>query len=158
LARLEVKKILLLKMSINQNKSLINLKISKKKLKGEKTQKPYHVKVNGFIFIQGTKTNTIVTLTDIAGNTKNWASSGSCGYKGARRKNKYAAKAAAEKVARNALSIGYKFINVYIRGTSQSNQKNAVKGLAYSGLKIVKIKNTIHLPHNGCRPPKKRRK
>jgi len=145
-------------MSINQNKSLIKSKIFKKKSKKEKIQKLYHLKVNGFIFIQGTKTNTIVTLTDIAGNTKNWASSGSCGYKGAGRKNKYAAKAAAEKVAIKALTLGYKFINVYIRGTSQSNQKNAVKGLAYSGLKIIKIRNTTNLPHNGCRSPKKRRK
>lgn len=146
-------------MSITQIQLKTKPKISRKKFKGDRSfQKPVSIKANGLIYIQGTKTNTIVTLTDLEGNTKNWASSGSCGYKGARRKNKYAAKAVAEKVAKKALTIGYKFIVVYIRGTSQSNQKNAVRGLAYSGLKILRIKNTTNLPHNGCRAPKKRRK
>nr|QGP70642.1 ribosomal protein S11 [Tetraselmis sp. CCMP 881] len=145
-------------MNINQNQLISKPKISRKKFKRDKTQKLTNLKANGFIYIQGNKTNTIITLTDLEGNTKNWASSGSCGYKGARRKNQYAAKAVAEKVAKKALTIGYKYIILYIRGTSQSNQKSAVKGLAYSGLKILRIKNTTNLPHNGCRASKKRRK
>jgi len=118
------------------------------------TKTKFH-KANGMIFIQSTQNNTIVTLTDLRGNAKSWASGGSCGFNGSRRSTTYAAKAAAEKVAKDAIAMGLRFITVQMKGLRRGKKKSAVKGLA--GLKILQIHDTTSTPHNGCRAPKKRR-
>lgn len=127
-------------------------KASKKKKKRFKIKKP-----KGIVFVQSTTNNTIVTLTDLKGNTKHWASAGSCGFKGARRKTHYAAQIVAEKVAKDARHSGLRIVKVEIKGIF-AKKKSAVKGLYSSGLKIVRIKDNTNIPHNGCRLPKKKRK
>ena len=116
-------------------------------------QKQY--KPKGIIYIHSTRNNTIVTLTDLNGNTKSWASGGSCGFSGTRRSSTYAAKAAAQKVAKDAISLGLHYIRVQIKGLRRGRKKSAVKGL--TKLRIVQIIDTTSIPHNGCRAPKKRR-
>jgi small subunit ribosomal protein S11 len=116
-------------------------------------QKQY--KPKGIIYIHSTQNNTIVTLTDLNGNTKSWASGGSCGFQGSRRSSTYAAKAAAQKVANDAVMLGLQYIRVQIKGLRRGKKKSAVKGLTQ--LHIVQLIDTTSIPHNGCRAPKKRR-
>lgn len=112
-------------------------------------------KPKGIIYIHSTQNNTIVTLTDLNGNTKSWASGGSCGFQGSRRSSTYAAKAAAQKVANDAVRLGLHYIRVQVKGLRRGKKKSAVKGL--TKLRIVQIVDTTSIPHNGCRAPKKRR-
>lgn len=146
---------------ISNSKKTTKVSTTHKKIKqgyqGKKKRfvKQKRYKPKGIVFIQSTQNNTIVTLTDLKGNTKSWASGGSCGFNGSRRSTPYAAKAAAEKVAKDAISLGLRFINVKIKGLRRGKKKSAVKGLV--GLKIIKIHDITGIPHNGCRAPKKRR-
>jgi small subunit ribosomal protein S11 len=107
-------------------------------------------------YIQSTFGNTIITLTDSDGNTKTWSSSGSAGFKGSRRSTNYAAQATAENAARAAIQLGFKFVEVRIKGLGYGKE-SSLRGLKLGGLIITKIRDITPTPHNGCRPPKKRR-
>ena len=129
-----------------------------KKTNLEKKSRFTHVKrykPKGIVYIHSTQYNTIITLTDLNGNTKSWASGGSCGFQGSRRSSTYAAKAAAQKVANDATKLGLHYVRVQIKGLRRGKKQNAVKGL--TKLRIVQIVDTTSIPHNGCRAPKKRR-
>nr|YP_008816139.1 ribosomal protein S11 [Roya obtusa]YP_009755726.1 ribosomal protein S11 [Roya anglica]AGZ90387.1 ribosomal protein S11 [Roya obtusa]QIQ22965.1 ribosomal protein S11 [Roya anglica] len=106
--------------------------------------------------IQSTLSNTIITITDYKGNTKTWSSSGKIGFKGSRRSTNYAAQATAENAAKNAIQLGIKSVIVSIKGLGYGKE-SAIRGLLLGGLFITKICDVTPIPHNGCRPPKKRR-
>ena len=110
----------------------------------------------GKAYIQSTFNNTIVTLTDPGGNVLAWASSGTAGFKGSRKGTPYAAQLAARDAARKAMEHGLRQAEVYIKGTG-SGREAAIRSLQSSGLYITSIKDVTPIPHNGCRPPKKRR-
>nr|NP_943668.1 ribosomal protein S11 [Chara vulgaris]AAP92191.1 ribosomal protein S11 [Chara vulgaris]WAK98771.1 ribosomal protein S11 [Chara vulgaris] len=111
---------------------------------------------HGIAYIQSTLSNTIITITDSFGDTKSWSSSGSVGFKGSRRSTNYAAQATAENVARAAIPLGIKSVEVRIKGLGYG-KPSALRGLQLGGLIITKISDVTPTPHNGCRPPKKRR-
>ncbi len=111
---------------------------------------------SGIVHIHSSFNNTIVTITDVNGNTLSWGSAGSAGFKGARKSTPFAAQIAAEKAATNALTVGLKKIDVIVKGQG-SGRETAIRALQGSGLEILSIKDTTAVPHNGCRPPKRRR-
>lgn len=123
--------------------------------KGGKRKEKKHVPT-GVAYIQATFNNTIVTITDPAGNTIAWASSGSSGFKGSRKGTLYAAQITAGAAAKKAAEVGMKQVDVYIKGPG-SGRESAIRALQASGLEITLIKDVTPVPHNGCRPPKKRR-
>jgi len=110
----------------------------------------------GIAYIQSTFNNTIVTITDRHGNTLCWASCGSVGFKGTRKGTPYAASKAAEAVAKKALDMGIKEVEVRVKGPGQGREV-AIRTLHAVGLKIVAIRDITPIPHNGCRPPRRRR-
>ena len=110
----------------------------------------------GRAYIQSTFNNTMVTLTDPQGNVLAWGSSGSAGFKGSRKGTPYAAQMAAREAARKAMVHGLRQIEVYIKGPG-SGREAAIRSLQSSGLYITGIRDATPIPHNGCRPPKKRR-
>lgn len=110
----------------------------------------------GIAHIQSTFNNTIVTITDEQGKTLCWASSGSSGFKGTRKGTPYAASKAAETAAKKALEIGVKEVKVMVKGPGQGREA-AIRTLNAVGLKIIAIRDVTPIPHNGCRPPKRRR-
>ena len=123
-----------------------------KNLKKKKTK----VDPDGIGFIKSTFNNTVVTLTDKYGNTISWASSGMVGFKGSRKNTPFAAAQAAEKAAEEAISRGLRNIEVRIKGPG-AGREAAVRALMSSGLKVTTIMDLTPIPHNGCRPSKKRR-
>jgi small subunit ribosomal protein S11 len=110
----------------------------------------------GRVHIQSTFNNTIVTSTDMIGNAIAWSSAGSCGFKGARKGTPFAAQSAAEAVAKKSIEQGMKTVEVYVKGPG-SGRETAIRTLQSAGLEITLIKDVTPIPHNGCRPPKKRR-
>ncbi|MDI6814712.1 MAG: 30S ribosomal protein S11 [Dehalococcoidales bacterium] len=110
----------------------------------------------GRAYIQSTFNNTIVTLTDPEGNVIAWGSSGTAGFKGSRKGTPYAAQLAARDAARRAMEHGLRQIEVYIKGPG-SGREAAIRSLQSSGLYITGIRDVTPIPHNGCRPPKRRR-
>ena len=106
--------------------------------------------------IKATFNNTIITLTDLHGNVVAWASAGAMGFKGSRKSTSFAAGQAAEKAANIALDIGLKRVRVEVKGPG-SGRETAIRSLAVVGLEITAIKDVTPIPHNGCRPPKRRR-
>jgi small subunit ribosomal protein S11 len=126
---------------------LANIKKKKKKTK---------VDAEGIGFIKSTFNNTVITLTDKYGNTISWASSGMVGFKGSRKNTPFAAAQAAEKVANEAMSRGLSNIEVRVKGPG-GGREAAIRALMTSGLKVTAIMDLTPIPHNGCRPPKKRR-
>jgi small subunit ribosomal protein S11 len=119
-------------------------------------KKTYTQKKHAIAHIQSTLNNTIITITDLKGNTKTWSSSGNVGFKGSRRSTNYAAQATADHVARAAIQLGIKSVEVKIKGLSYGKE-SALRGLLLGGLLITRISDITPMPHNGCRPPKKRR-
>ena len=119
-------------------------------------KKKTKVEPNGIAFVKSTFNNTIVTLTDSYGNAVSWSSSGSLGFKGSKKNTPYAAAQAAEKAAEEALSRGLMNVEVRIKGPG-SGRESAVRALKAAGLNITVIMDVTPIPHNGCRPPKKRR-
>ncbi len=115
-----------------------------------------HVDAEGIAFIQASFNNTIVTITDMAGNTVVWGSSGKAGFKGSKKSTPFAATLAAEQAAKEALSMGMKRVHVRVQGPG-SGRESAIQALAAAGLGIRSIRDITPIPHNGCRPPKKRR-
>ncbi len=122
----------------------------------KKTKKKVHVEANGVAHIKATFNNVIVTLTDSYGNTIAWASSGKMGFKGSKKNTPFAAQITAESAAKAAMDVGMKKVEVLIKGVG-SGRDAAVRSLNTAGLEITSIKDITPLPHNGCRPPKKRR-
>ena len=110
----------------------------------------------GAVHISATFNNTIVTVTDTAGNAISWASAGELGFKGSRKSTPFAAGAAAEQAARAAMEHGLKSVEVYVRGPG-SGRESAIRALETVGLQVTMIKDVTPIPHNGCRPPKRRR-
>ena len=110
----------------------------------------------GQAHIQSTFNNTIVTLTDLQGNALAWASAGGLGFKGSRKSTPFAAQMAAETAAKNAMEHGLKTVVVYVKGPG-SGREAAIRSLQAAGLEINLIKDVTPVPHNGCRPPKRRR-
>src|SRR3972149_1067329 len=111
---------------------------------------------NGVAHIQSTFNNTIVTITDSTGNVVAWSSAGSAGFKGSRKGTPFAAQMAAESAAKKALDAGVKKIGVYVKGPG-AGREAAIRALQAIGLEIDLIRDVTPIPHNGCRPPKRRR-
>jgi len=112
--------------------------------------------VSGIAFVQATFNNTIVTITDPAGNVVTWASAGSVGFKGSRKSTPFAAQTAAENAAQKAMAHGMKQVRVYVRGPG-AGREAAIRSLQAAGLEVTAITDVTPIPHNGCRPPKRRR-
>ena len=110
----------------------------------------------GQAHIQASFNNTIVTLTDAQGNAISWASAGGLGFRGSRKSTPYAAQMAAETAVKAALIHGLKYVDVYVKGPG-SGREAAIRALAASGLEVTSIRDVTPVPHNGCRPPKRRR-
>ena len=110
----------------------------------------------GAAHICSTFNNTIVTITDVAGNAISWASAGELGYKGSRKSTPFAAQMAAEAAAKAAMEHGMKTVEVYVQGPGQGRE-SAIRALSTAGLQVTMIKDVTPIPHNGCRPPKRRR-
>ena len=110
----------------------------------------------GAAHIQSTFNNTIITITDTEGNAVSWASAGELGFKGSRKSTPYAAQTAAEQAGKIAVDHGMKTVEVYVKGAG-SGRESAIRALQTVGLDITLIKDVTPIPHNGCRPPKRRR-
>lgn len=110
----------------------------------------------GAAHIQSTFNNTIVTITDVQGNSISWASAGGLGFRGSRKSTPYAAQMAAETAAKVATDQGMKTIEVYVKGPG-AGREAAIRALQAAGLEVSMIKDVTPIPHNGCRPPKRRR-
>ena len=110
----------------------------------------------GAAHIQSTLNNTIITITDTEGNAVSWASAGELGFKGSRKSTPYAAQTAAEQAGKIAVDHGMKTVEVYVKGPG-SGRESAIRALQTVGLDITLIKDVTPIPHNGCRPPKRRR-
>ena len=110
----------------------------------------------GSAHIQSTFNNTIVTITDMQGNAVSWASAGEMGFRGSRKSTPFAAQTAAETAAKAAIEHGMKTVEVYVKGPGQGREA-AIRALQTAGLDVTMIKDVTPIPHNGCRPPKRRR-
>jgi small subunit ribosomal protein S11 len=122
----------------------------------KKTKKKIQVESNGIAHVKATFNNVIVTLTDNYGNTIGWASSGKMGFKGSKKNTPFAAQVAAENVAKAAYDQGLRKVDVLIKGPG-AGREAAIRSLQTAGLEILSIKDITPIPHNGCRPPKRRR-
>ncbi|OGW80143.1 MAG: 30S ribosomal protein S11 [Omnitrophica bacterium RIFCSPLOWO2_12_FULL_44_17] len=110
----------------------------------------------GVVHILASFNNTIVTITDAAGNAIVWASAGSSGFKGSKKSTPFAAQVAAENAAKKAVEQGMKEVEIYVNGPG-SGRESAIRAIEIAGLQVSLIKDVTPIPHNGCRPPKKRR-
>ena len=110
----------------------------------------------GAVHINATFNNTIITVTDVAGNAISWASAGELGFKGSRKSTPFAAQSAAEQAARAAMEHGLKSVEVYVKGPG-TGRESAIRAMETVGLQVTMIKDVTPIPHNGCRPPKRRR-
>jgi small subunit ribosomal protein S11 len=120
---------------------------------GKKTKRTLSA---GQVHITATFNNTIVTITDTQGNTVVWGSSGSAGFKGSRKSTPFAARLAAEKAIKAAQSLGLQEIEIFVKGPGPGRE-SAIRAIQGAGLKVTAITDKTPVPHNGCRPPKKRR-
>ena len=111
---------------------------------------------NGVAHIHASFNNTIVTITDTSGNVITWSSSGSKGFKGSRKSTPFASQLAAEAAAKKAMENGMRQVEVYVKGPG-TGRESAIRAIQAAGLAIVAIKDVTPIPHNGCRPPKRRR-
>ena len=128
-------------------------KATKKVVKRRRERK---VVEKGAAQIRSSFNNTMVTITDLEGNALSWASSGGLGFRGSRKSTPYAAQTAAETAAKAAMEHGLKTVEVYVKGPGQGREA-AIRALQTAGLEVVMIKDVTPIPHNGCRPPKRRR-
>ena len=126
---------------------------AKKVIKRRKERKNIE---KGAAHIRSTFNNTLVTISDVNGNAISWASAGEMGFKGSRKSTPYAAQMAAEKAAKTAMEHGMKSVEVYVKGPG-AGREAAIRALQTAGLEISLIKDVTPIPHNGCRPPKRRR-
>ena len=141
-----------------ENKKKDNDKAEKKVLKSSYSKKKKTKKniLNGTAYVQSTFNNTIISIADTNGNVISWASAGQKGFKGSRKSTPYAAQVAADAAAVKALECGMKVLSVEVKGPG-SGRETALRALQARGFKITSIKDTTPMPHNGTRPPKKRR-
>jgi small subunit ribosomal protein S11 len=121
-----------------------------------KKKKKIHVDVNGIVFVRATFNNVQVTITDTYGNTIAWSSAGKNGFKGSKKNTPYAAQVSAEAAAKEAFDLGLRKVEVFVKGPG-SGREAAIRSLQTAGLEISAIKDLTPIPHNGCRPPKRRR-
>ena len=138
-----------------KDKSLEKTKVIKKSSYSKKKKTKKNI-TNGIAYVQSTFNNTIVSIADIHGNVVSWASAGQKGFKGSRKSTPYAAQVAADAAAVKALDVGMKILSVEIKGPG-SGRETALRALQARGFKIISIKDTTPMPHNGVRPPKRRR-
>jgi small subunit ribosomal protein S11 len=122
----------------------------------KKAKKKTHVDSNGVAHIKATFNNVLVTITDIYGNTISWSSAGKNGFKGSRKNTPFAAQVSAEAAGKEAYDLGLRRVDVLVKGPG-SGREAAIRALHTAGLEISSIKDVTPIPHNGCRPPKKRR-
>jgi len=111
---------------------------------------------SGIAHIQSTFNNTVITVTDVAGNTLCWSTAGGQGFKGSRKSTPFAAQVAAEECAKKAMEHGVRQVTVYVEGPG-SGRESAVRAIQAAGIKVTMIRDVTPIPHNGCRPPKRRR-
>jgi small subunit ribosomal protein S11 len=130
--------------------------MAKAKGKGSRKKKERKNIQNGVAHIQSTFNNTIITITDISGNVIAWSSAGSQGFKGSRKSTPFAAQLAAEDAAKKAQEHGVQNIEVYVKGPG-SGREAALRALQAAGFNVTLIRDVTPIPHNGCRPPKRRR-
>ena len=125
--------------------------------KGKGTKKKVKKNIqNGIAHIQATFNNTVVTIADVNGNVVSWSSAGAQGFKGSRKSTPFAAQLAAQDAAKKAMEHGMRSIDVYVKGPG-AGRESALRSLQAAGLKVHLIKDVTPIPHNGCRPPKRRR-
>jgi small subunit ribosomal protein S11 len=123
---------------------------------GGRAKSKRHVDAEGIAFIQATFNNTIITITDMAGNAVVWGSAGKAGFKGSKKSTPFAATVAAEQAAKEAMNMGMRRVHVRVQGPG-SGRESAIQAIAAAGVAIRSIRDVTPIPHNGCRPPKKRR-
>ena len=121
-----------------------------------KARRTKRVEAIGVAHVKASFNNTIITLTDTAGNTVSWGSSGKAGFKGSKKSTPYAAQLAATTASREAHDLGMRKVEVWVKGPG-SGREAAIRAIAAAGLDITTIKDATPIPHNGCRPPKRRR-
>ena len=126
-----------------------------KKVVSTKRKEKKHIE-SGAAHIRSTFNNTIVTLTDTNGNALSWASAGGLGFRGSRKSTPFAAQMAAEQAAKAAMEHGLRTVEVFVKGPG-SGREAAIRALQAAGLEVTSIKDVTPIPHNGCRPPKRRR-
>ncbi|MFH2037465.1 MAG: 30S ribosomal protein S11 [Candidatus Zixiibacteriota bacterium] len=126
------------------------------KKKGKSKKKIGKVDSNGVVHIKATFNNTIVTISDNSGRTISWASAGTVGFKGSKKSTPFAAQLAATNSAKEAMDLGLRRIEVWVKGPG-AGREAAIRSLAAAGLEITALKDVTPIPHNGCRPPKRRR-
>nr|YP_009397702.1 ribosomal protein S11 [Dipterosiphonia australica]ARW66888.1 ribosomal protein S11 [Dipterosiphonia australica] len=126
-----------------------------KQIKKNQNRKKRNI-INGITHIQSTFNNTIITITDLQGETITWSSSGASGFKGAKKSTPFAAQTTAEKVAKTAIDYGIKQTEIMVNGPG-AGRETAIRAIQAAGIEITLIKDITPVPHNGCRPPKKRR-
>ena len=143
------------KKEVNNNSELKEQKVAKKSSYSKKKKVKKSIP-NGIAYVQSTFNNTIVSIADSEGNIISWSSAGQKGFKGSRKSTPYAAQIAADSAATKALEYGMKTLMVEIKGPG-SGRETALRALQARGFKILSIKDTTPMPHNGTRPPKKRR-
>jgi small subunit ribosomal protein S11 len=125
--------------------------------KGVRTKRARkHVEAEGIAHIKATFNNTLITITDMSGAVVTWGSAGKAGFKGSKKSTPFAATVAAEQCGREAAQLGMKRVHVRIQGPG-SGRESAIQALASAGLQVRSIRDVTPIPHNGCRPPKKRR-
>ena len=146
-------------MNKEKTESKEQIKDNKAKTKKSTYSKKKKVKkniINGIAYVQSTFNNTIISIADSNGNVISWSSAGQKGFKGSRKSTPYAAQVAADSAAAKALEYGMKILSVEVKGPG-SGRETALRALQSKGFKIISIKDTTPMPHNGTRPPKKRR-
>jgi len=126
------------------------------KKRGRAKKKIRKVEANGVAHVKATFNNTVVTITDMAGKTISWGSAGKVGFKGSKKSTPFAAQLAASTAAKEAMDVGLRKIEVWVKGPG-SGREAAIRSLSAAGLEITMIKDVTPIPHNGCRPPKRRR-
>jgi len=124
--------------------------------KGKQKKKVRKNIQTGVAHISATFNNTIVSITDVSGNVVAWSSAGTCGFKGSRKSTPFAAQLVAEDAARKAMENGMRSVGVYVKGPG-AGRESALRAVANSGLRITHIRDVTPIPHNGCRPSKRRR-
>ena len=129
--------------------------MAKEARKSRRRKEKKHIE-RGAAHIKSTFNNTIVTITDVAGNAISWASAGGLGFRGSKKSTPFAAQMAAETAARAAMEHGLKTVEVYVKGPG-AGREAAIRALQVAGLEVNMIKDVTPIPHNGCRPPKRRR-
>jgi small subunit ribosomal protein S11 len=130
--------------------------MAKKQTKKKTVKKVKRVVESGFVHIKATFNNTIISISDMDGNVVTWASAGTSGFKGSRKGTSFAAQVAAQAAAKKAADMGMKDVEVHVKGPG-SGRESAVRAVQAVGMNIKVIKDTTPIPHNGCRPRKKRR-